>query len=222
MVEMRRRGFTLIELLVVIAIIAILAAILFPVFAQARQKARITSCLSNLKQFGTALMMYAQDYDETLTPHVDRWPSGTFDPDIGTSVVGNRLKAVWNPYIKNDQIYRCPADTGAYPTRWDLGETSYWYHPSSGPTGKSLASVGHSAYPSVSPEPARAILLSDRWLASHSGSLDPNAWVLNTLYADGHAKHKRFYPCSPTTPFETARPGSDSNCDDSTFYSLGP
>src|SRR5437870_10743090 len=61
---MRRKGFTLIELLVVIAIIAILAAILFPVFAQAREKARQATCLSNLKQMGLAEMMYAQDYDE--------------------------------------------------------------------------------------------------------------------------------------------------------------
>src|SRR5437868_15440430 len=61
-----RRGFTLIELIVVIAIIAILAAILFPVFAQARESARQTTCLSNQKQLGTGLMMYAQDYDETL------------------------------------------------------------------------------------------------------------------------------------------------------------
>jgi prepilin-type N-terminal cleavage/methylation domain-containing protein len=62
----RSRGFTLIELLVVIAIIAILAAILFPVFAQAREKARQASCLSNAKQMSTAVMMYAQDYDETF------------------------------------------------------------------------------------------------------------------------------------------------------------
>ena len=63
-----KKGFTLIELLVVIAIIAILAAILFPVFAQAREKARQTSCLSNMKQLGTATQLYMDDYDETFPP----------------------------------------------------------------------------------------------------------------------------------------------------------
>src|SRR5436853_7431745 len=74
----RRSGFTLIELLVVIAIIAILAAILFPVFAQARESARITSCLSNMKQIGLSWNMYAQDYDETypLSRRVDPAPGG--------------------------------------------------------------------------------------------------------------------------------------------------
>lgn len=91
----RRRGFTLIELLVVIAIIAILAAILFPVFARARAKARQTSCLSNVKQISLALMMYAQDNDETY-PVVSH--TGGYD--------------WWNglqPYVKNSQIFRCPA-----------------------------------------------------------------------------------------------------------------
>ncbi len=72
-----RAGFTLIELLVVIAIIAVLAAILFPVFAQAREKARQTACLSNLKQMGTAVMMYSLDYDETL-------PLGYSSPQTAT------------------------------------------------------------------------------------------------------------------------------------------
>lgn len=93
-------GFTLIELLVVIAIIAILAAILFPVFAQAREKARQTSCISNLKQIMLAEMQYVQDYDGT---HVHMWDFG----------------APWHklldPYVKSQQIWACPSDA------WDRG-----------------------------------------------------------------------------------------------------
>ena len=77
-----RHGFTLIELLVVIAIIAILAAILFPVFAQAREKARQVACLSNAKQMGTAAMMYAQDYDEQLM-EIYRCQNGAPNPNGG-------------------------------------------------------------------------------------------------------------------------------------------
>src|SRR5262249_28725078 len=85
--QVRRNGFTLIELLVVIAIIAILAAILFPVFAQAREKARQTTCTSNVKNLGLAVMMYAQDYDETYPPlwyqaNDGHWPN-TVRPYIG-------------------------------------------------------------------------------------------------------------------------------------------
>ncbi len=96
---MRRvRGFTLIELLVVIAIIAILAAILFPVFARAREKARQSSCQSNLKQIGLAWHMYAQDYDET---HV-RVSGGNDQRPLWTDAMG--------PYIKNEQLFVCPSD----------------------------------------------------------------------------------------------------------------
>ena len=102
---MKRSGFTLIELLVVIAIIAILAAILFPVFARAREKARQASCSSNLKQIDLGVMMYVQDYDEhfpqTITPC---WDSGTYTPLQKISIV-TRLY----PYVKNAQLFNCPS-----------------------------------------------------------------------------------------------------------------
>jgi prepilin-type N-terminal cleavage/methylation domain-containing protein/prepilin-type processing-associated H-X9-DG protein len=219
-----KRGFTLIELLVVIAIIAILAAILFPVFAQARQKARMTSCLSNLKQMGTALMMYVQDYDGMLTPHLDRYPSGTPRPDTNTSVIGNRLKEAWMPYLKNEGVYRCPADTNLalYPTKWATGETSYWYNPWVGPTGKSSVRADQTPFPSQPGDLTRCVLISDRWLASHSGTTDMTKWVLNVVFADGHAKHRRYYPCSPTAPMKTATSVNDTNCDDQNFFSFLP
>jgi prepilin-type N-terminal cleavage/methylation domain-containing protein/prepilin-type processing-associated H-X9-DG protein len=218
----RKHAFTLIELLVVIAIIAILAAILFPVFAQARQKARLTSCLSNLKQLGTALSMYIQDYDEMLTPHLDRWPKGTRSPDAQTSIVANRLKAAWGPYVKNDGIYRCPGDTGIVPIKWNTGETSYWYNPAVGPTGKTLVSAGQTPYAGVTGDVTRCVLVCDCWLASHSGSNDQKTWVINIAFADGHAKHRRYLPCSPTSPSKTATPLHDSYCDDGNFFSLMP
>jgi prepilin-type N-terminal cleavage/methylation domain-containing protein/prepilin-type processing-associated H-X9-DG protein len=95
-----RRGFTLIELLVVIAIIAILAAILFPVFAKAREKARQTSCLSNLKQMGSAFLMYAQDWDERFP----KYRQGSAQP--ACTVMWH---TVLQPYVKNSQIMICPS-----------------------------------------------------------------------------------------------------------------
>jgi len=94
-----RRAFTLIELLVVIAIIAILAAILFPVFAQAREKARATSCLSNTKQIALAVHMYAQDYDETYAMSLY-----FVAPNVWVSFYDAHV-----PYVKNADILRCPS-----------------------------------------------------------------------------------------------------------------
>jgi len=115
-----RSAFTLIELLVVIAIIAILAAILFPVFAQAREKARSTACLYNVKQMGTATQMYVQDYDERLffrasatSPSVSR--TGAIVPSAQQPSV-----LWWNalaPYTKNTQILRCPSDPQPAPSK---------------------------------------------------------------------------------------------------------
>jgi prepilin-type N-terminal cleavage/methylation domain-containing protein/prepilin-type processing-associated H-X9-DG protein len=119
---MRRKGFTLIELLVVIAIIAILAAILFPVFSRARENARKAQCMSNMRQIAMGYMMYLQDWDERF---ISEWLCGCFDtrrgnaracanydPDSPTGVA-----CIWGwdrkiePYIKNKKLFVCPSDT---------------------------------------------------------------------------------------------------------------
>jgi len=113
---LKRSGFTLIELLVVIAIIAILAAILFPVFARARENARKSTCQSNLKQLSQAVLMYAQDYDETLP---------------GANCEALDAGRCWNlvayPYIKNTGVFRCPSDaahSSSNPARTPAGAAS--------------------------------------------------------------------------------------------------
>ncbi|MFO8082529.1 MAG: DUF1559 domain-containing protein [Armatimonadota bacterium] len=119
----QRRGFTLIELLVVIAIIAILAAILFPVFARARDKARQASCQSNLKQLGLAMMMYVQDYDET-------YPRFYFGRSSGRMFSYYDVIA---PYTMNEQIQICPS--------------GHWYYDGGGSSGwRRDFPVGEGAY----------------------------------------------------------------------------
>lgn len=121
----RPRGFTLIELLVVIAIIAILAAILFPVFARARENARKSSCMSNLKQLGLGMMQYTQDFDEKLIPYSSTGGSGGY-------------AHAWNyaiqPYLKSVQIIRCPSES-------INPDTSYTYNMNLASNGRSLSAI---------------------------------------------------------------------------------
>ncbi len=135
----KKNGFTLIELLVVIAIIAILAAILFPVFAKARESARSTTCLSNLKQLGTALQMYKADWDQcypTFSPV--SFPDWVYN---GVAIVGDMysgystpvddytlnymqtgaIKPQLDPYVKNSGLWKCPSDTMCDPSKIEIG-----------------------------------------------------------------------------------------------------
>ena len=191
------RGFTLIELLVVIAIIAILASILFPVFSRVRAKARQTACLSNLKQFGLAVDMYAQDYDETLPAHNDDEEVPPYDWRYDTFIC--RLL----PYVKNEQMYRCPDDRGCYP--FGTANERWWsYCFNRGCEYAPQVPYGLSAFE----DPAGTIILFDGAEPDEgveltdNNSLDKPDWWdddaraaynrhnggLNLTFVDGHAK----------------------------------
>ncbi len=212
--ELRSKGFTLIELLVVIAIIAILAAILFPVFAKAREKARQSTCASNLKQLGLAQMQYVQDYDETY-PAV--WVQLRDDG-------GYAYFYVLAPYLKSTQVIKCPStrtftDIFAYGT-WNgtTQDTNYFFSgqgnglwgfsQTSGTTWDStprkLASIN---------QPASVIAMGDLsgvWgTASTKAGAQPLSCFavgyymdlrhsdgMNFTFADGHVK---WYNCSTAT-----------------------
>jgi prepilin-type N-terminal cleavage/methylation domain-containing protein len=204
----RRPAFTLIELLVVIAIIAILAAILFPVFAQAREKARQSACLSHMKQVGLGLSMYAQDYDETLplalSAWVGHWGEAKSPPNFLREIL---------PYVKSPAVYLCPSSVDA----------SVVYGRGAACTAVSCNNVQANGVVmgrplSVIPAPADIIFLNENRFRSHSAAIRPGltdakkgiyqSWHWNKgpekteqysslhmnggnhVYADGHAKYK--------------------------------
>ncbi len=205
---MLRNGFTLIELLVVIAIIAILAAILFPVFARAREKAKQTSCLSNMKQIALAADMYTQDYDET-------YPLNIYPTPVGAFTFYHALM----PYMKNAQVLTCPSEANrmtmtefqsAFGIPCCPGVQVYAYNgnycifedgPSNPLTGVSDPVVSKAQLP----YPAETFVMGDGEITSGaSGSyapfcspvIDVHNGGFNAAFADGHAK---WVQCSPVT-----------------------
>lgn len=152
------RGFTLIELLVVIAIIAILAAILFPVFARAREAARQSSCLSNTRQWGVAAMAYTQDYDECL-------PMGANPP----GVAGGWMELL-EAYVKNTQLRKCPSNPPAYANGYGWNYQNFGYYNGSAYSNWAISLAQLT-------KPADTILLGD--------NPDQNYWGANAVYAYG-------------------------------------
>jgi prepilin-type N-terminal cleavage/methylation domain-containing protein/prepilin-type processing-associated H-X9-DG protein len=167
---MLRRGFTLIELLVVIAIIAILAAILFPVFAKAREKARQASCLSNIKQIGLSVEMYKTDYDQMFPFARNQVPSGYW------------YNYFLEPYIKNKQCTICPSSAN-----WTVGYSfniQFGYFPGDQitPSRKGTAIMYDGVSEAVVKNPAETIVITEATLPY---------WYLryySTPYTDGSAQ----------------------------------
>lgn len=194
---MKRRAFTLIEILVVIAIIAILSAILLPVFFTVRGRARQASCISNLRQIGNAVQMYTQDYDGRYPYAVD--PSDRVWPSTWSSHPAFQSQIPQIPYLQDcvrtytmsPQLFRCAGDVGfntadftglpmdANPSSFEKYGTSYYYR-----TEVAADQLSESAVAA----PAKINLVFDG--AGHwHGTLVPPQRRYNTLYADGHVKN---------------------------------
>lgn len=172
--SLAKKGFTLIELLVVIAIIAILASILFPVFSRAREKARESTCMSNLKQIGVALQMYATDYDDLL-PMAHEYPAPP-PPDDEYHQGEPSIVTLLNPYVKNNQIFRCPSDKDKM---WQEQGTSYDY--GYGAMDPEILINPVSIDAPWGREPSRTLIMGD-----YSPKWHTKGYM--GLFADGHVK----------------------------------
>jgi prepilin-type N-terminal cleavage/methylation domain-containing protein/prepilin-type processing-associated H-X9-DG protein len=218
----RARGFTLIELLVVIAIIAILAAILFPVFAQARDKARSASCLSNLKQIGTALYMYAQDYDEGLPAWSSYFVCTTNGgTNCGADTVDRYWDAVLLPYVKSGNpvlsdrggVWHCPSAVGGNSVR------SYGYSQALMWSFTTTPQVYRFPQMAMLDQPASTIFVGDGglgarlavpwfyqgWYERNVSKVEPtrehpyrHSEGANYVFTDSHAKWLRWEEVYPT------------------------
>jgi prepilin-type N-terminal cleavage/methylation domain-containing protein/prepilin-type processing-associated H-X9-DG protein len=205
----KTNAFTLIELLVVIAIIAILAAILFPVFAQAREAARKTVCLSNLKQMGLGIAMYTQDYDERLV----LWQQGSGNYFFDSQGFATTYDRLLQPYIKNNLVSGCPSDLsdkGFSPWGGVYAKRSYAIPGSIGGNWCNTSTNPQPVPPTLAgiPEPTLTIELNERDNCASGAGTDPHAiwgWCsvndaesetawrhnhqANFLYVDSHAKN---------------------------------
>lgn len=210
-----RRGFTLIELLVVIAIIAILAAILFPVFARAREKARQTSCLNNLKQLGLAALQYAQDYDEKFPslrvaapmniPQMAPYGSWGWQDGYG---YWYSFTFVLYPYVKNTQVFQCPSNNHS--------NCGISYAP---PNNARNAAGTVINYFNVVQKLASFTRPSESMMLTEAGAGGGDPYVLNTawyccadvhneggniVFVDGHAKWAKFFRGNLPAPWPAA------------------
>jgi prepilin-type N-terminal cleavage/methylation domain-containing protein/prepilin-type processing-associated H-X9-DG protein len=187
-----RKGFTLIELLVVVAIIAILAAILFPVFAQARESARKASCTSNLRQIGTATQMYLQDYDGQFFQHWYLAPTywfGRVDASTTPNLVVKEQGLLY-PYLKNFDIQKCPSFSGR--AVYGGATAGYGYNVSYLTTGFGKTGVNEA---SIS-KPAQCVVFADaanydlsRRDITETMSIWPPSSTIQFNYAVVHFRH---------------------------------
>ena len=169
----RSKGFTLIELLVVIAIIAILAAILFPVFAQAREKAHAIACMSNMKQIGTSLQLYVQDNDERVFYRANWQYSRSGDTRrTGLNLAGNPQRW-WNllmPYIKSNNVFSCPSDSGPTPSNDTTGNPII-------PRSYIAVCSAESLSLAQVQDPVETIVVTDKWDRDFSGTAVTDSWI---------------------------------------------